>query len=62
MLHTAASAVLSEKKRDFAFTKVVAFGLSFPKYSIMSESGKLKSLAYYRNPTIEVAQNLWNLS
>lgn len=52
ILHTVASAVMSEQKRDFALTKIVAFGLSFPKYTIMSESGKLKSLKYYRKPTL----------
>ena len=27
----------------------------------MSDSGKLKSLQYYRKPTLELAQKLWNL-
>ena len=43
MLHTAVSAVLSEQKRDFKLTKILAFGFSFPRYTIMSDSGKLKS-------------------
>ena len=62
LLYTTASAILSEEKRDFALTKVVAFGLSFPRYTIMSESARLRSLKYYRNPTITTAQNLWNLT
>lgn len=61
MLHTAASAVLNEESHTLKITKLLAFGCSFPKYMIMSDSAKLKSLIYYRKPTIELAQKFWNL-
>jgi hormone-sensitive lipase len=61
LLHTTTSAILAEEAREFKITKLVAFGLSFPKYTIMSDEAKLISLQYYRKPTIEMAQKLWNL-
>lgn len=41
--------------------KIVSFGLSFPKYLIMNDSAKLRSFLFYRNPTLEMAQKIWNL-
>ena len=61
MLHTATCAIINEEKRDLKLTKALAFGLSFPKYMIMRDSAILKIMLFYRNPTNEVAQNLWNL-
>lgn len=62
MLHTVAAAVINEESHDFKLIKVFSFGCSFPRYTIMSDSGKLRSLQYYRKPTVQLAQKFWNLS
>lgn len=37
------------------------FGTSFLKYMVMNDSSKLRSFAYYRSPTLKVAQHIWNM-
>ena len=61
MLHVAASAVINESAQNFSLIKLVSFGVSFPRYMIMNDSAKLRSFKFYRTPTIEIAQNFWNL-
>lgn len=46
------SACLEEEKRDFVLTKLMSFGLSYPQYFISDKEGQLKSMTFYRKPTI----------
>jgi hypothetical protein len=52
MLHIATSASIIESEYSFSFMKKIVFGLSFPRYMIMNDQAKLKSFAFYRNPTL----------
>jgi hypothetical protein len=61
MLHVAASAVINQSAQNFSLTKLLSFGVSFPRYMIMNDSAKLRSYKFYRTPTIEIAQDFWNL-
>ena len=55
------SACIEEDKCEYAFTKLMSFGLSYPQYFISDKEGQLKSMLFYRNPTIEMAKKIWNL-
>jgi hypothetical protein len=61
MLHITTSATIDESEHDFAIIKKLTFGLSFPKYLIMNDSAKLRSFKFYRTPTLEMAQKIWNI-
>lgn len=61
MLGITTSAVLNESEQKGAFTKVMAFGISYPHYMISDKESILKSMNFYRKPTIELAQKIWNL-
>lgn len=61
MLYSAASTVLASQKYESAFLQKLVFGLSMPKYMFMTDSAKLDSLPYYRQPTLEHAQSIWNM-
>ena len=62
MLIVTASAIISEHSKDWNITKLVAFGLSIPKYMIMDKTSQLKSMRLFRKPEIEMAKNFWNLT
>lgn len=56
-----ASAVLNESTYNFAISKLFSFGVSCSQYLIMNDSAKLRSFIFYRRPTIQIAQHMWNL-
>ena len=55
------SAVLNEHECQWAISKLVSFGLSYPKYFLSDKEGQLRAMMFYRNPTIAVAKQIWNL-
>lgn len=61
MMAITTSACIDEDKCEFAFTKLVAFGLSYPQYFFSDKEGQLKSMIFYRKPTIQMARKIWNL-
>lgn len=61
MLAITTSACLDEEKCAFAITKLMSFGLSYPQYFFSDKEGQLKSMVFYRRPTIEMAGKIWNL-
>ena len=61
MMGITTSAVLNEDEQKGAFTKVMAFGLSYPHYMISGQDCILRSMNFYRKPTIDLAQKIWNL-
>lgn len=60
-LHMIASAVINESTYEFGIAKLFSFGFSCSQYLIMNDSAKLRSFVFYRRPTIEIAQQMWNL-
>ena len=61
MLGITTSAVISEEKKDWDITKVITFGLSYPKYLISNKKSQLKSMRFYRKPEVNIARKIWNL-
>lgn len=61
LLHIATAATINESEHDFSIIKKISFGLAFPHYYIMNDSSKLRSFLFYRNPTLEMAQKIWNI-
>lgn len=39
----------------------MAFGMSYPQYYFSDKESLLRSMNFYRKPTVEVAQKIWNL-
>ena len=56
-----ASAVINESTYDLGVAKLFSFGFSCSQYLIMNDSAKLRSFVFYRHPTIDIAQQMWNL-
>lgn len=55
------SACINETEYDWAISKLVSFGLSYPQYFIANKEGQLRSMIFYRKPTIQMARHIWNL-
>lgn len=55
------SAVLNEQSCGNAVSKLMSFGLSYPKYLFSDKEGQLRSMIFHRNPTIDMAKCIWNL-
>lgn len=41
--------------------KKIFFGLAYPRYMLDYASARLKSFAFYKYPTIKMAQLIWNI-
>ena len=61
MLCITTSAVLNEQECDWAVSKLMSFGLSWPKYFLADKDAQLRSLMFYRKPSIQMAKMIWNL-
>lgn len=61
MMSITTSAVINENEYEWAISKLVSFGLSYPQYFISNKEGQLRSMIFYRKPTIQMARKIWNL-
>lgn len=61
MLGITTSAVISEESKDWNITKIITFGLSYPKYFLSNKKCQLKALRFYRKPEVHMAKKIWNL-
>lgn len=61
ILHNAVSSTLNESEHENAILQKIRFGFSFAKYLVMNDSSKIRSFKFYRAPTIEQAQIIWNM-
>lgn len=61
VLSITTSAVLNELECDWAISKLVSFGLSYPKYFLSDKEGQLRAMIFYRKPNVHMAKQIWNL-
>lgn len=62
MMNIAVASVLNKSQNHFQLIKQCSFCYQFLKYLINADSALLHSIPYYRKPTAEMVQKIWNLS
>lgn len=55
------TAVIKEDKSEWAISKLVSFGMSYPVYMFNDKESQLISMRFYRNPKVDLAKKIWNL-
>jgi hormone-sensitive lipase len=61
MMAITVSACLDENEHGWAISRMLSFGLSFPRYFIFSKDCRLRSMNFYCKPSLDLAQQIWNL-
>jgi hypothetical protein len=61
MMAITTSACLNENECEWAVSKLMIFGFSYPQYFFATKEGQLRSMVFYRKPTIHLARQIWNL-
>lgn len=55
------TAILTEEEVEWSITKKILFGLSYPRYYVDYTNARLKSLVFYKYPTVKLAKSIWNI-
>lgn len=61
MLTVTTTAIITENEVEWAISKKIIFGLSYPRSLIDFNTARLKSFIFYKYPTIKLAKSIWNI-
>lgn len=50
-----------EGKTEWALIKKIIFGFSYPRYLVDFSTARLRSLSFFKFPTIKMVKEIWNI-